>query len=336
MIEQFTTNAPRLGSLASFGANPGRLEARIFIPNTLRPGAPLVVALHGCTQDAAVYDRGTGWSTLAERAGFALLLPEQTRASNPNNCFNWFSPPDVARLGGEAESIANMVRATLSAHRLDPDRVFVTGLSAGGAMTAAMLATWPELFAGGAIIGGLPYGDASGVPEALARMRGQGGKDHAALATAVRRTASGHEGRWPTVSIWHGEADATVNPVNADRLGRQWRGVHGVTGDPEATAGTGWTRRAWRAGGRVVVEEWLVEAMGHGVPIDPDGPDGLGQRGPHMLDVGVGSTAQIARGWGLIPAEPPRRERPAIAPPAPVPGVQQTIERALRAAGLMR
>ena len=326
----------RLTDLASFGPNPGALRARLYIPADLAPGAPLVVALHGCTQDAATYDAGSGWSTLADRAGFALLLPEQVRGNNANGCFNWFEPADIARQGGEAESIAAMVKAAIAGNRLDPARVFITGLSAGGAMTAAMLATWPELFAGGAIIGGLPYACATGVPEALARMRAQGGADDAGLVGAVRR-AGNRPARWPAVSIWHGSADATVNIANMDALGRQWRGIHDVAGAPTVETGRNWVRSSWRLNGRPAVEEWRVTGMGHGVPIDPRGPDRLGRAGPHFLDVGLASTALIAHGWDLIadaPVAAAERSSPAAAVPAS--GVNDVIERALRQAGLMR
>lgn len=350
----------RLGDLPAFAPNPGALRARTYIPAGAGPGAPLVVVLHGCTQTAAGYDQGAGWSTLADREGFALLFPEQVRANNPNLCFNWFMPGDIGRTGGEAESIAGMIEAMLATHQLDRRRVFVTGLSAGGAMAAVMLATYPELFAGGAIIGGLPYACASGVPEALARMRGQGGGNDADLATAVRLASGGHDGPWPAVSIWHGTADATVSSSNMDQLGRQWRSIHGVDGTAPATAaGPGWTRQTWRgADGRDLVEEWSVAGMGHGVPLDVGGPDALGASGPYMLDVGLSSTAAIARGWGLLRDGPveieesnvlvpalderptPGRARPRTAPilaEADVTGgVQRTIENALRSAGLMR
>ena len=346
-----------LADLPETAGNPGALRGRAYVPAGLAPGAALVVVLHGCTQTAAGYDAGAGWSALADRAGFALLFPEQRRANNPNLCFNWFNPGDIGRAGGEAESIANMVGAMLAAHGLDRRRVFVTGLSAGGAMAAAMLATYPELFAGGAIIGGLPYACASGVPEALARMRGQGFADDEVLEAAVRRASDGHRGPWPAVSLWHGTADATVAPSNMDRLGRQWRRLHGVDGTaPVAAAGPGWERSAWRdADGRTLVEEWSVAGMGHGVPLDPSGSDGLGASGPYMLDVGLSSTAAIARGWGLVAegavmaerADPPAAASRAIARPGaarsrtgPIPdptgGVQRTIEDALRSAGLMR
>src|SRR3984957_15437188 len=151
----------RLRDFPEFGSNPGSLRARIYVPTSLTKDAPLVVVLHGCTQTAAAYDHGSGWSQLAEREGFALLFPEQQRVNNPNLCFNWFVPGDIRRDGGEALSIGQMIGAVVATYRLDRSRIFVTGLSAGGAMASAMLATYPELFAGGAIIAGLPYGGAS-------------------------------------------------------------------------------------------------------------------------------------------------------------------------------
>lgn len=353
--------ADRLTDLPPPLANPSALRARAYAPADLSPGAPMVVVLHGCTQTAAGYDHGAGWSTLADRYGFVLLFPEQARANNPNLCFNWFRPGDVSRTGGEAESIANIVKAMLAKYELDRSRVFITGLSAGGAMTAVMLATHPEMFAGGAIIGGLPYGCASNIPEALRQMREPQSGDGAALATDVRRAAGDYQGSWPTVSLWHGSADATVDISNMERLGRQWRHVHGIEDAiPTITREAGWEHRAWRhADGRGLVEEWRIVGMGHGVPLDLSGPEHLGAGGPYMLDVGISSTAHIARSWGLTAGNAAAVEERAAAAPAsrftrlagmdgsPVPdaassasapagAVQRTIERALRSAGLMR
>lgn len=349
----------RLTDLSVSFANPGALRARIYVPPGLERGAALVVALHGCTQTAAAYDHGAGWSALADRQGFAVLLPEQAAPNNPNRCFNWFAPEDIARHGGEAESIAAMTAAALARHELDPARVFVTGLSAGGAMTAVMLATYPDLFAGGAIIGGLPYGCAATMAEAFARMRGQGGEDDARSLARVGDASGGYRGSRPSVSLWHGTADATVDIANLDRLGRQWRHVHDLGASaPAITTGPGWERRAWAGeDGRDLVEEWRIAGMGHGVPIDPAGPSRLGATGPYMLDVGLSSTAEIARRWGLmtrpdVVADPQPRpsvaaaitpDLSAVAKQASGAGgtrvsdsVQHTIERALRSAGLMR
>jgi len=343
------TGVDRLTDMAVTGPNPGQLAARTYIPQNLGPGAPLVVVLHGCTQNAAGYDHGSGWSALADRHGFALLYPEQQRANNANLCFNWFEPGDIRRDGGEALSIRSMIVQMIAAHGLDPSRVFVTGLSAGGAMTAVMLATWPELFAGGAIIAGLPYGTASGVPQAFDRMRGQGGPSGPDLAALVRG-ASPHQGPWPALSIWHGTADRTVSLSNMDDIVEQWRLLQGLDAAPAQVEAKGGhrTRRWTDGGGRVRIEAHSIAGMGHGTPIAPG--EGCGAAMPHMLDVGICSTRSIAAFWGIADSRADEevgaaRPAPAAASPAyrepvevkhEVSGVKKVIEDALRAAGLMR
>ncbi|WP_426387881.1 extracellular catalytic domain type 1 short-chain-length polyhydroxyalkanoate depolymerase [Sphingobium sp. R-21] len=142
----------RLTCLREFGSNPGALRAKYYVPERLSAAAPLVVVLHGCTQTASGYDRGSGWSQLADEYGFALLFPEQQRSNNPNLCFNWFLPSDSKRDSGEALSVRQMIGEMVETYDIDQSRIFMTGLSAGGAMASIMLASYPELLAGGAII----------------------------------------------------------------------------------------------------------------------------------------------------------------------------------------
>lgn len=355
--------AGRLGTLPEFGSNPGALLARTYLPRGLPAGAPLVVVLHGCTQTASGYDLGTGWSTLAERDGFALLFPEQQRVNNANLCFNWFEPGDTERGKGEALSISQMIETMIARHGLDRGRVFITGLSAGGAMAGVMLATYPELFAGGAIIAGLPYGVAATIPEAFDRMRAHGLPGEKGLQDQVR-SASRHDGPWPRISIWQGSADRTVSPANATALITQWRGVHGLPAEPSASESVdGHRRRVWRdADGRDLIEEYSIAGMGHGTPI---AADGIGRSGPFILAAGISSTRRIVRFWNLSaeavsadprpavaaplarePAtlladtagsdEPPRRAGVAVSQHFTVTGVRKIIEDALRSAGLMR
>ncbi|MCW6508337.1 extracellular catalytic domain type 1 short-chain-length polyhydroxyalkanoate depolymerase [Lichenifustis flavocetrariae] len=293
--------ADRLDVMAGFGSNPGNLGAKVYVPPGLPDHAPLVVVLHGCTQTAGGYDNGAGWSSLADLHGFALLYPEQQRGNNPNGCFNWFEPGDTRRDAGEALSIRQMVAHMLDHYRLDPERVFITGLSAGGAMASAMLATYPEVFAGGAIIAGLPYGCASSVPEAFERMRGGNAPTEQVLGKLVR-AASGHEGPWPRVSIWQGTADYTVDHSNADVILDQWRNVHRLAPTPDRTEMVdGYPRRVWvDADGRDLVEEFRIAGMGHGTPLATRGLETCGESGAYMLDVSISSTHHIARFWGLI------------------------------------
>lgn len=293
-----------LGTLTAFGSNPGALLGRTHVPPGLAKGAPLVVVLHGCTQNVADYDRGAGWSQLADRLGFALLLPQQQRSNNPNLCFNWFSPIDARRGSGEALSIRQMIATMVDAHDIDDRRIFITGLSAGGAMTSIMLATYPELFAGGAIIAGLPYGAAASVGDALARMRGEGYPDTPRLTDLVRQ-ASEHDGPWPRISVWQGGADRTVSPSNADRIVGQWQGLHDVAAaSAEHDTVDGARRRIWRdKAGRPVIEAYDIAGLGHGTPVATRGPEGCGASGPFMLEAGISSTWQILHSWGLADAQ---------------------------------
>jgi poly(hydroxyalkanoate) depolymerase family esterase len=162
-----------LTEIADFGSNPGALRMLVHLPENLLPDAPLVVALHGCTQIAAAFDRACGWSELASQAGFALLLPEQRLTNNSKGCFNWFAASDTRRDAGEALSIRQMIDWMLLNRGLNSKRVYIAGLSAGGAMATVMLATYPEVFAAGAVIGGVPYGSATNARQARPAMAGK-------------------------------------------------------------------------------------------------------------------------------------------------------------------
>ena len=325
----------RLVPLKGFGSNPGELDAFVYSP-TDKP-AGLVVVLHGCTQTAAGYDRGSGWSKFADRHGFALLFPQQRRSNNANLCFNWFEPGDARRGQGEAGSIARMVAAHGDRHRLDASRVFVTGLSAGGAMTSVMLATYPELFAGGAVIAGLPFASANNLPEALERMRGR----------ARRRPPSSPPG--PRAAADHGRPQSRAVGVARHQRHHRRSGQCRGAGRPvarrarsrrparEVETVDGHRRETWRdAQGNLLVERYDIRGMGHGTPLDTRRGEPCGTAGPHMLDAGICSTRRIAQSWGLVPAgdeaarpataRPERPERPELplpplrhARPAPAP-----------------
>lgn len=325
-------------------ANPGQLKAWTYLPAELAPSSPLVVVLHGCTQTAGSYDHHSGWSELADRCGFALLFAEQQRSNNPNGCFNWFAPPDYHVGQGEVASIAAMTQAVQRAYGLDDSRTYITGLSAGGAMASACLAAYPDLFAGGAIIAGLPYGCASTIPEAFERMRGQGLQPRHTLEALLKAASPSRRSEWPSFSVWHGSSDATVSSVNQNAIIDQWSGVLGIAAEDNGeTVSPGCRRKQFfdRAG-RVRIEAYRIDGMGHGTPIDASD---IGRPGPFMLDVGVSSTRMIAASWGLH-EDPARSSIPARAadapmapahPPANPPDfVNETITKALRSAGLMR
>jgi poly(hydroxyalkanoate) depolymerase family esterase len=347
----------RLARLDGFGSNPGQLHAWTFVPDRESGRAlPLVVVLHGCTQTAAGYDRGSGWAELAAAFGFSVLFPEQQRSNNANLCFNWFEPQDTRRGAGEALSIAQMIEAMIARDGVDRDRVFITGLSAGGAMTSVMLAIHPELFAGGAILAGLPHGAAASVAEAFQQMRSPS-PTRRTSGSSIKQ-ASRHAGPWPAVSIWHGTADSVVSPSNADAIARQWREVHRLSDrDGEEDRVDGYPHRVWRdADGKVLVEEYRVTGMGHGTPLATTGECGCGEAGAFMLEVGISSTVHSAKTWGLLNErrtevrhEPRPAARgadaetvalpdgpPSTALPRGTDSITKVIEDALRKAGLMK
>ncbi|MBO0733577.1 MAG: PHB depolymerase family esterase [Methylocapsa sp.] len=289
--------------VADFGSNPGNLGMFACIPRGAPRSPALVVALHGCNQTAREFDLATGWSALGKEHGFAVLFPEQKSLNNPHNCFNWFVEKHILPEEGEIASIRSMIEKLLHEHRLDPRRVFVTGLSAGGAMACALLASCPDLFAAGAIIGGLPYGAARGPADAMKTMIFGPSYSARELGDFVRRAAPGQR-RWPKISIWHGDCDEVVAPVNGSALVRQWLNIHQLDEeDAEFDAADGQTRRVWRdASGEILVEHYAINGMAHGLPADGRafGISG-GLAAPFVaFDAKISSTVRIAKSWGLI------------------------------------
>jgi poly(hydroxyalkanoate) depolymerase family esterase len=290
-----------LDETTDFGSNPGALKMFSFIPENLQEPPALVVVLHGCGQTAAGYDLGAGWSTLAKHFGFALLMPEQQSSNNGRGCFNWFNPEDTARDSGEACSIRQMIARISADIGIDQHRIFVTGLSAGGAMTSVMLATYPELFAGGAVIAGLPFGVASNVSEALSGMF-QSPQHPARELGDLVRNASNHNGPWPKLSVWHGSADRTVNPANADEIVKQWLDVHQLPLKPMSEGIVdGYPRQVWwNADGETIIESYTITDMAHGTPLGvADNDERYGAQGAFLIEAGISSSYHIANFFGL-------------------------------------
>jgi poly(hydroxyalkanoate) depolymerase family esterase len=345
----------RLIEVHGFGSNPGRLRMFKYVP--AEPERALVVVLHGCTQTAAIYDFGAGWSTLADRYGFVLLMPQQEPTNNPNKCFNWFLSRHIERDRGEALSIRQMVDSMIRDHNIDPHRVYVTGLSAGGAMTVVLLATYPEIFAGGAVIAGLPYRTATNMNEAFESMFNARPRPAHEWGDFVR-AASRHPGPWPRISVWHGDADPLVKRENADHLCVQWANVHGLTEAPTLMETVdGYPRRVWRnQRGEDVIESYSIPRMAHGTPLAAgDSDDRCGTPGAFLLDVGISSSYHIAKFWGVadrarairrskLPRPQPVALRKIVVEEAraPQPGrnraihIPAVIAKALRSAGLWK
>lgn len=291
---------PELREIEAFGPNPGNLRMLVHMPEVVQKHPALVVVLHGCTQTARGYDQGSGWSKLAGRAGFVLLYPEQRKRNNSHGCFNWFVDAHTRRDAGEPASIKAMIEAAVAEFRVDPRRIYICGLSAGGAMANVMLATYPEVFRAGAIIAGLPYGGASSASEALESMYNGRLKSAKSWGDLVR-SASDHSGPWPQVAVWHGSADSTVKPINAGEIVKQWTDVHGLDRPPAEQLVGDVTRRIWAdREGRAKVIDYSVPGMAHGTPVEGRGAHCDGTVGPYFLAAGLWSSLRIAQDWGLF------------------------------------
>ncbi len=284
-----------------------RLEFRTHVPQNAGQDAPLVVALHGCDQSMADYERESGWSDLADRYGFIVLYAGQPHCNNPMGCFNWFDPAHIRRGAGEVAEIKENVDITRGQHSIDPDRIFVTGISAGAAMGVALLAAYPEDFAGGAVAASLPYRISTGRHDAFPSMLIGKDKTPQEWGDLVRETHPGYEGSYPTLAIFHGTADRAVNPVNMRELKEQWIDLHGIdlNADSEETL-AGHTRKEYQdENGQARVVTYAISGMGHALPVDPGtGPGQGGATGKWSKDVDLYSSHHALVFWGLVTGAP--------------------------------
>ncbi|MFZ2959410.1 MAG: PHB depolymerase family esterase [Candidatus Ozemobacteraceae bacterium] len=290
-----------------FGSNPGGIKMYSYVPSPKPTFSPLVVVLHGCTQTARDIAATGGWNELADRFGFIVLFPEQVSRSdyksNPMQGFNWFKEEHIMRGTGEAESIHQMIDRMKTDHSIDPKRVFVTGLSAGGAMTAVMCCAYPDVFAGGAVMAGIPY-RAAGSNDAFMVMFQ--GKDLTPAQWAKMATDSfpGYSGQYPRMSIFHGTKDTTVTPVNMRELVDQFTALQNTDQTPDLSEKVkGFPHKMYKnTGGNVVVETYEIIGMPHGIAVDPGTDlDQGGAEGSFAHATGLFSSYYALKFWGVVP-----------------------------------
>jgi len=275
-----------------FTCDAGALRYKLFIPaglGAVKP--PLIVMLHGCTQSPDDFARGTRMNELAQEQGYVVAYPAQAQSKNASRCWNWFRSHDQQRGQGEPAMIAALTRYLVETHGLDERRVYVAGLSAGGAMAAVLASTYPDVYAAIGVHSGLPFGVAHDLPSAFAAM-----KQGAAISSAA---APARMNAVPAI-VFHGDRDTTVDPCNGAAVIAQSMGTTASMRDKESDAppatvergavsgGRTYTRTIFtNAEGRVVAEQWVVHGAGHawfgGNPLgsytDPFGPDASA----HML-----------------------------------------------------
>ena len=260
----------------------GRRSYKLYVPSRCAgQSLPLIVMLHGCTQSPDDFAAGTQMNIQAEEHGFLVLYPAQSNTANPSRCWNWFRSEHQVRDAGEPSLIAEMTRGIVHRYGTDPVKVFVAGLSAGGAMAAVMGVTYPDLYAAVGIHSGLACGSAHDLPSALAAMQG--------LSVSMGRPGNAAPPLHATPTIvFHGDRDRTVHPrngIDAIANSAHWEGGQGgdvVTEQGQAPGGHPFTRTVHRdAAGQLLLEHWLVHGGGHtwfggsraGSYSDPRGPD---------------------------------------------------------------
>ncbi len=277
----------------SYTNEAGRRSYKLYVPSGYRgQSLPLVVMLHGCTQDPDDFAVGTRMNRVAEEHPCVVLYPAQAPGANPSKCWNWFKEGDQRRGRGEPSIVAGITRHIMTSHNVDPQRVYAAGLSAGGALAVTMGRTYPDLYAAVGVHSGLAYAVAYDVPSAFAMMR----QGHAAIRrVGIRETRSLSVGEQvvPTI-VFHGDQDRTVHPVNGEQVIAQSLPVarsgsadagtksHVTVERGQAAHGHAYTRTIYHdAGGQPSAEHWLVHGAGHawsggssdGSFTDPKGPD---------------------------------------------------------------
>ena len=286
----------------SFNCEFGSRSYKLFIPS--RYGTeplPLLIMLHGCTQNPDDFAIGTRMNALAEERGIIVAYPAQSQTANSTKCWNWFKGGDQVRGQGEPALIAAMTQHILRSHRVDAQRVYVAGLSAGAAMALILATSYPDLYAAVGVHSGLPYASAVDMPSAFAAMKG----DHP-IGRSKKRGAPSPVARVVPTIVFHGDRDSTVAPVNAERISADWAS-HAASHDPthvprsvvsegRVEGGHSYTRTVrYDRNDRIVLDEWLVHGAAHawfggdsrGSYTDPRGPDASSE----MLRFFAGVTA---------------------------------------------
>lgn len=290
-----------------FGTNPGNLKLLFYDPGNISRKAPLVVVLHGCTQTAQSCAEQTGWNKLAQQNGFFVLYPEQLILNHPENCFNWYRSADQSAAKGEPASIMQMISYLKQHKPIDSTRIYIIGLSAGGAMSSIMMAVFPDVFDKGGVMAGGPYKSAESVVKAGPAMLGMVSKSPEDWGQLVREQNPAYKGAYPELVVFHGGADPVVSTNNANQLIKQWVDLHHC--DYEADEhedrfkeNEDVERSVYKdAGGHDVVTYYRIKGLGHAVALDTGNcPNQGGRTGLFAVDKDFHSTWWAAHFFGIL------------------------------------
>lgn len=328
MVPRMTPHPAWKGTFTTATFNHYRYK--IYTPTGYRPDtqAMLLVMLHGCTQSPDDFATVTEMNNYAEQHTFIVIYPAQSTTANPARCWNWFQPKHQARGSGEPATIVGIVEQVMHTYTIDPTRVYVAGISAGGSMSVILGATYPDIFAAIGVCSGMPYRAATSITGAMLA-QSRGGPDPQQQGRAAY-LAMGEYHRVVPIVIFHGTADLTVAPINADHLVTQWLQTNQLAADGFAPAAVDITpastlhvdntdgKRSYTEEqyadehGRTIVKKYLVQGMQHCWPGGPAGMAYADPQAPHastlMLDFFAQHTLKEA--WEPVAPLPPTRHKP--------------------------
>lgn len=296
-----------LRQIMEFGENPGNLNMYYFKPNEKKNKKPLVLVLHGCSQDAETAAQQTGWNKLAKLHDFYVVYPEQKRANNLSRCFNWFFRNNYLKDKGEVASIKEMILYMQAKHNIDTSKIFITGLSAGASMSVSVMACYPELINTGAIVAGGPYHAASNALNALKAMSNPNNNSAKHWGELVKSQNPEYQGKYPKMIIIHGIQDDVVNIENANQLIKQWSYLLNTDTIPSKVDSTYNKHKAiqkqlfYNTDSISSITYYKIDGIRHSLCIKPgEAEDEGGELLPFTKDIGWHSTYQIALDFGLI------------------------------------
>ncbi|MCD6017087.1 MAG: esterase, depolymerase family [Bacteroidetes bacterium] len=309
LISNIALAQDELIQIRPFGTNPGNLKLMFYDPGNITEKAPLVVVLHGCTQMAKSCAEQSGWNKLAKLHQFYVLYPEQLVLNNPENCFNWYRAADQSRDKGEPGSIMQMITHLKKNKNIDSTRIYIIGLSAGGAMSSIMMAVYPEVFDKGGVMAGGPYKSAESVMKAGQSMMGMVSKSPEDWGNLIREQNPEYKGSYPELVIFHGGIDPVVSTNNANQLIKQWVNIHQTDYEEDGHYDrfkndedielTVYKNKKQEE----VVRYYRIKGIGHTLPIDTGScPTQGGKTGMFALNKGFHSTFWAASFFGLIKA----------------------------------
>ena len=299
---------PLSEEIMDFGSNPGNLSLFYYAPKNSKDTAPMVVVLHGCSQFAKSAAELTGWNALADEYGFYVMYPQQHITNNPSHCFNWFKNNEIERGKGECESIRQMVEYMQKKFKVDKKKIFITGMSAGAAMSVVMIATQPSVFKAAAVFAGGPYKPGGNIFSSSGSMVWGVNKTPEEWKELVWRENPAFKDRYPKVLIFHGTKDPVVNIKSANEIVKQWTCLHKTDTIPDAVDSAylnkkDITRIAYHGkANEEAVVFYKVNDLGHALPVDVGACKNQGGKtGIFATDKQFYSTFYTACEFGLIP-----------------------------------